>query len=77
MIPNLETIMHTFGLPQSASSRSAAQSLDRRAFLGTLATLSGAAISTGRFTFAAEPVGPDAKMLKTMREKAVNFLKTT
>ncbi len=69
--------MHAFGLPQSVSSRSVAQGLDRRAFLNTLAALSSAAVATSRLSFAAEPVGPDAKLLKSMREKAVNFLKTT
>ncbi len=68
--------MHTFGLPQSASSRSAAQGLDRRAFLDTLAALNGAAVATSRSSFVAETVGPDAKMLKSMSEKAVDFLRT-
>ncbi len=51
--------------------------IDRRFFLGSLAALSGAALTANRCVYAADKFGPDAKVLKSLREKAVNFLKTT
>lgn len=52
-------------------------SVDRRAFLTALAALGGAGVLRGLPSFAADQVGPDAKLLKSIREKGVNFLKTT
>ena len=68
--------MHT---PHSPLIRSefAACLLGRRAFLSSLTALSGAALAANRFAFAADEFGPDPKLLKSLREKAVNFLKTT
>src|SRR5689334_20598599 len=51
--------------------------VDRRAFLTALAALGGASVLRNLPAFAADKVGPDAKLLKSLREKGVNFLKTT
>ncbi|HLQ46946.1 MAG TPA: prenyltransferase/squalene oxidase repeat-containing protein [Planctomycetaceae bacterium] len=45
--------------------------------MSSLTALSGAALAANRFAFAADEFGPDPKLLKSLREKAVNFLKTT
>lgn len=68
--------MHTLRRQRSVSPQSAAHAFDRRVFLGALAAFSGVALSADRFALAADKVGPDAKLLKSMREKGVNFLKT-
>lgn len=51
--------------------------VDRRTFLTALAAVSGASVLPTLPAFAADKVGPDAKVLKSLREKGVNFLKTT
>jgi squalene-hopene/tetraprenyl-beta-curcumene cyclase len=43
----------------------------------TVAGLGGTIVVGRQFTFAADPIGPDAKLVKQLREKGVNFLKTT
>lgn len=58
------------------SSRRTIQCHDRRSFLEGLAIAGAAVLVRERPLFAAEKVGPDAKLLKSMREKGVNFLKT-
>ena len=63
--------MHAFQLSDSRSG------VDRRVFLTTLAALSGASVLRSLPALAADKVGPDAKLLKAIREKGVNFLKTT
>ena len=65
--------MPMFGSLQSVLSRPISITLGRRAFLGTLAALSGTNLF-GSFAFAADNVGPDPSMLKSLREKGVNFL---
>ena len=63
--------MHAFEFSRTGSS------VDRRAFLTTLAALGGAGVLRSLPALAADKVGPDAKLLKSVREKGVNFLKTT
>jgi squalene-hopene/tetraprenyl-beta-curcumene cyclase len=63
--------MHAFDFARSVSA------VDRRAFLTALAALGGAGILKSFPALAADKVGPDAKLLKSLREKGVNFLKTT
>lgn len=55
----------------------AAGCVTRRTFLGTLAAVGGATLMNLPLASAADRLGPDPKMLKSLREKAVNFLKTT
>lgn len=50
---------------------------NRRKFLAVVGLAAGAGIVSGGSAFAADKVGPDAKLLKSLREKGVNFLKTT
>ena len=63
--------MHAFDFSRTCSP------VDRRAFLTTLASLGGAGVLRSLPALAADKVGPDAKLLKSVREKGVNFLKTT
>lgn len=63
--------MHAFDFGRSVSA------VDRRAFLTALAALGGAEVLRSLPALAADKVGPDAKLLKSLREKGVNFLKTT
>lgn len=63
--------MHAFDFVRSVSV------VDRRAFLTALAALGGAGVLRSLPVLAADKVGPDAKLLKSLREKGVNFLKTT
>ena len=63
--------MHAFDFVRSVSP------VDRRVFLTTLAALGGASVLRTLPALAADKVGPDAKLLKSLREKGVNFLKTT
>ena len=63
--------MHAFDFSRTCSP------VDRRAFLTTLAALGGAGVLRSLPALAADKVGPDAKLLKSVREKGVNFLKTT
>ena len=51
--------------------------VDRRAFLAALAALGGTSVLQSLPAWAADKVGPDAKLLKSLREKGINFLKTT
>ena len=51
--------------------------LDRRTFLTALAAFGGTGLLRSLPVLAADKVGPDAKLLKSLREKGVNFLKTT
>ena len=69
--------MHTTRLLSTVASLSDVSRLDRRSFLSALAAASGAVLASSRLTFAADKFGPDAKTLKAIREKAINFLKTT
>ena len=63
--------MHAFDFSRTCSP------VDRRAFLTTRAALGGAGVLRSLPALAADKVGPDAKLLKSVREKGVNFLKTT
>ncbi len=65
--------MHTSRL---LSTLSAPSRLDRRTFLSSMA-VSGAMLLSSRMSLGADKIGPDPKVLKTTREKAINFLKTT
>ncbi len=51
--------------------------VDRRVFLTSLAVLSGTSVLRSFPVLAEDKFGPDAKLLKSIREKGVNFLKTT
>ncbi len=51
--------------------------LNRRFFLQSVAALSAAAVIPASSLMAADKIGPDAQLLKSIREKGVNFLKTT
>ena len=63
--------------PISVSCIVESSRLARRSFLSTLAGLGGAIVVGRQVTFAADSIGPDAKLVKQLREKGVNFLKTT
>ncbi|MFM9960267.1 MAG: prenyltransferase/squalene oxidase repeat-containing protein [Planctomycetaceae bacterium] len=62
---------------QTKNSSVIRSGVDRRAFLTAVAVLGGASVFQNHPAFAAEKVGPDPKELKALREKGVNFLKTT
>jgi squalene-hopene/tetraprenyl-beta-curcumene cyclase len=49
----------------------------RRKFLVGVGLAGGVGLLSGGFAFAADKVGPDATLLKSLRERGVNFLKTT
>lgn len=66
--------MHT---PRSLSSLTTGSYLNRRSFFLSSVAASGAMLLSSRMSFGADTLGPDPKVLKTTREKAINFLKTT
>ncbi len=76
-LSTIEVIMQTPRLLSSLALQSSGTSnVSRRTFLSSFAA-SGAMLLSGRTGFSAETIGPDIKTLKAMREKAINFLKTT
>lgn len=60
-----------------SSSTNLAAAIDRRGFLTALVAISGASLVPSFTVFAADKVGPDAKLLGSLRTKGANFLRTT